>query len=137
MSAAEPFEPVVMCLAELSAYSRGPGISTIPLVNKRRGAKVFLNGMTLFEPGTGIALHTHNCPESVVILEGQAIAEIDGEEHLLSTWDATYVDTGMQHCFRNASRDHVLRILWTYGSADATRTIVATGVTTRVDEEGS
>jgi putative monooxygenase len=28
-----------------------------------------------------------------------------------------------------------MRILWTYGSVDATRTIVATGVTTRIDAE--
>jgi putative monooxygenase len=28
-----------------------------------------------------------------------------------------------------------MRIFWTYASIDATRTIVATGVTTRIDEE--
>jgi quercetin dioxygenase-like cupin family protein len=96
---------------------------------------VFLNGQTLFEPGAGIPLHLHNCAESVVILEGTAIAEIDGQEHLLTRFDATYVATGIPHRFRNASDTEPMRILWTYGSIDATRTLVQTGVTTRVDAE--
>jgi putative monooxygenase len=41
---------------------------------------------------TGIALHVHNCPESVVIIEGDAVVEIDGQEHELTRFDTTYVD---------------------------------------------
>ncbi|MGP4016593.1 cupin domain-containing protein [Saccharopolyspora sp. 5N708] len=100
-----------------------------------RGAPVFLNGMTLFSGGAGIALHTHNCAESVVILQETAIVEIDGTKHRLSTWDTTYVDAGVPHRFRNASATEPMRILWTYASVDATRTIVETGVTARVDAE--
>jgi uncharacterized cupin superfamily protein len=91
--------------------------------------------MTLFEGGAGIPLHTHNCPESVVILEGQVIVEIDSVEHALGRWDTTYVAAGIPHRFRNASDTEPMRILWTYASVDATRTIVETGVTTRVDAE--
>jgi putative monooxygenase len=131
----DPFPAAVLRPAELTAFSRGGGASTIPLVTKARGAEVFLNGMTQFEPGAGIPLHTHNCPESVVILQGSAIVEIDGEEHRLSTWDTTYVDAGVPHRFRNASGTDSMRILWTYASVDATRTIVATGTTARVDAE--
>lgn len=131
----EPFPASVLRPAELSASSRGGGASTIPLVTSARGAQTFLNGQTLFEGGAGIALHTHNCPESVVILEGDAIVEIDGTEHLLSRFDTTYVDAGVPHRFRNASDTAPMRILWTYASVDATRTIAATGVTTRVDAE--
>ncbi|MEV6638645.1 cupin domain-containing protein [Amycolatopsis sp. NPDC051371] len=131
----DPFPAAVLRSAELTAFSRGGGASTIPLVTKARGAEVFLNGMTQFEAGAGIPLHTHNCPESVVILQGSAIVEIDGEEHRLSTWDTTYVDAGVPHRFRNASGTEPMRILWTYASVDATRTIVATGATARVDAE--
>ena len=129
------FPASVLRPAELTAFSRGGGASTIPLVTKHRGAEVFLNGMTQFEPGAGIPLHTHNCPESVVILQGNAVVEIDGEEHELSTWDTTYVDADVPHRFRNASDTEPMRILWTYGSVQATRTIVATGRTTRVAAE--
>ena len=132
----EQFPPAVLRPNELPVYSRGGGARTVPLVTRSVGARVFLNGMTMFEGGAGIPLHTHNCPESVVILEGEAIAEIDGTEHRLSRWDTTYVDTGIPHRFRNASDTAPMRILWIYGSIDATRTIVETGVTTRVDGEG-
>lgn len=135
MTESKPFPSVVLRPAELSAADRGGGARTIPLVSKALGAEVFLNGQTLFDGGAGIPLHTHNCPESVVILEGEAIVEIDGAEHHLSTWDTTYVDAGVPHRFRNASATAPMRILWTYASVEATRTIVATGTTTRVDAE--
>lgn len=130
-----PFPPLVLRPAELPAFGRGGGARTIPLVTRAGGAEVFLNGMTVFAGGGAIPLHTHNCPESVVILEGEAIVEIDGAEHHLSRWDTTYVDAGVPHRFRNASETEPMRILWTYASVDATRTILATGVTNRVDAE--
>jgi putative monooxygenase len=129
------FPPAILRPATLTAFSRGGGASTVPLVTRGRGATVFLNGQTLFDPGAAIPLHTHNCPESVVILEGEAVVEIDGDEHHLSAFDTTWVGAGVPHRFRNASDSRRMRILWTYGSVDATRTIVATGRTTRVDAE--
>ncbi|RNG22209.1 cupin domain-containing protein [Streptomyces botrytidirepellens] len=131
----DTFPPSVLRPATLDAFSRGGGARTIPLVTKARGAEVFLSGQTLFDGGAGIPLHTHNCPESVVILEGNAIVEIDGQEYELTTFDTTYVDAGVPHRFRNASDTTPMRILWTYASVEATRTIVETGVTTRVDAE--
>jgi quercetin dioxygenase-like cupin family protein len=129
------FPPSVLRPAELTAFSRGGGASTIPLVTRARGAEVFLSGQTLFQGGAGIPLHVHNCPESVVIIEGDAVVEIDGNEHELTRFDTTYVDAGVPHRFRNASDTAPMRILWIYASVDATRTIVETGVTTRVDAE--
>ena len=129
------FEPAVLRPAELTSFSRGGGARTIPLVTQAVGAEVFLTGQTLFDGGAGIALHTHNCPESVTILEGDAIVEIDGHEHHVTRFDTTYVPAGTPHRFRNASATEPMRILWIYASVDATRTIVETGVTARVDAE--
>jgi 3-isopropylmalate dehydrogenase len=129
------FPSSVLRPGELTAFSRGGGARTVPLVTRARGATVFLSGQTLFEGGAEIPLHVHNCPESVVVLEGDAVAEIDGREHALTTFDTTYVDAGVPHRFRNASDTAPMRILWTYASVDATRTLVATGATTRVDAE--
>lgn len=127
--------PHVLRAAELPTYGRGGGATTTPLVTKSLGANAFINGITVFDGSGAIPLHTHNCPESVVILEGAAIAEIDGREHRLARWDSTYVEAGVPHRFRNASATEPMRILWTYASVDATRTILATGVTNRVDAE--
>jgi putative monooxygenase len=41
----------------------------------------------------------------------------------------------VQHFFRNTSATEPMSIFWTYASIDANRTIVATGVTTRIDQE--
>ncbi|EFL28004.1 extensin (Proline-rich glycoprotein) [Streptomyces himastatinicus ATCC 53653] len=129
------FPPAVLRPAELPAFTRGGGARTIPLVTQATGAEVFLSGQTLFEGGAGIPLHTHNCPESVTILEGDAIAEIDGTEHHLTRFDTTYVAADTPHRFRNASATAPMRILWIYASVDATRTLVDTGATARVDAE--
>ncbi|WFB85370.1 MULTISPECIES: cupin domain-containing protein [Streptomyces] len=129
------FTPAVLRPRELTPFSRGGGARTIPLVTRAVGAEVFLTGQTLFDGGAGIARHIHNCPESVTVLEGDAVVEIDGTEHHVTRFDTTYVPAGTPHHFRNASATAPLRILWIYASVDATRTLVETGVTTRVDAE--
>ncbi|MEU6114092.1 cupin domain-containing protein [Streptomyces sp. NPDC047117] len=61
--------------------------------------------------------------------------EIDGTEHHVTRFDTTYVAAGTPHRFRNASATESMRILWIYASVDATRTLVESGVTARVDAE--
>lgn len=78
---------VVLHPDRLKAYERGGGARTIPLVGPRIGARSFLNGMTIFGPGAAIPLHAHNCEESVLLLEGTAIAEIDGQRHDIKAGD--------------------------------------------------
>lgn len=119
----------------LPAVDRGNGVGTIPLVTLRRGATSFLNGITTFAPGAAIRLHTHNCAESVMIIEGEAVVEVDGTETSLATFDTTFVAGGIPHRFRNASELRPMRILWTYASVHATRTFCDTGATARIDEE--
>lgn len=126
---------VVLYPDRMKAYERGGGARTVPLVGPKIGAKSFLNGMTIFGPGAAIPLHTHNCEESVLLLEGAAIAEIDGAEHAVMAGDVTFIPAGVPHRFRNTSRDKGMTILWTYASVDATRTLVATGDTRAIDDE--
>jgi hypothetical protein len=45
------------------------------------------------------------------------------------------VAAGIPHRFLNGSDSEPMRILWIYASVDATRTIIETGVTIRVDAE--
>ena len=120
---------------EIAARERGGGARTIPLVNQLIGARSTLSGITEFGPDAAIALHFHNCEETVMVLDGAAVAEIDGAEHSLAPGDTTWIPPGVHHRFRNASSTGRMRISWTYASVDATRTIVATGLTTRIDEE--
>ena len=121
--------------AGLPVKDRGGGIRTIPLVTAKLGSRSMLNGITTLDPGAAVPLHTHNCEESVVVLSGHARACIDGVETDLVARDTTWIPAGVPHFFCNISDSEPLSILWTYASIDATRTIVATGVTTRIDEE--
>ncbi len=120
---------------ELRARDRGAGARTVPLVTSGRGATAFLNGMTLFEPGAAIAHHVHNVAESVVVVEGSAVVDIDGERFALGLFDTTFVPANVPHHFENASDGEPMRIFWTYASVDATRTLVESGEHGRVDAE--
>jgi len=128
-------QPAVLRPSEIAPRERGGGARTYPLVNARIGSERTLSGITEFEPGAAIALHFHNCEETVMVLEGAAVAEIAGVEHPLGATDTTWIPAGVHHRFRNASATARMRIYFTYASVDANRTVVATGVTTRIDEE--
>ena len=120
---------------EISPVARVGGARTVPMVSARTGAKDFLNGVTMFPPGAAIPEHFHNCDESVMVLKGTAVAHIDGERYPVNVGDTSFIPAGIPHFFQNASDTSELHIFWTYASVDADRTIVATGVTTRIDEE--
>jgi quercetin dioxygenase-like cupin family protein len=121
--------------SECTQRERGGGARTIPLVNALVGSEKTLSGITEFDPGAAIALHYHNCEETVVLLSGEGVAEIDGEQFTVRPLDTSWIPAGVPHRFRNASATEKMRIYWTYSSVDADRTIVATGITTRIDVE--
>jgi quercetin dioxygenase-like cupin family protein len=121
--------------SDILPVARGGGVRSIPLLTGRTGSASFINGMTIFPPDGSVPLHKHNCDESVLLLEGEAIAEIAGEEHAVAQGDVTFIPAGVHHRFRNASDLREMKIMWTYASVDADRTIIATGETRRIDDE--
>ena len=125
-----PTEPnLLITPSEVEPFDRGNGVATIPYVGKWNCAdNKITTGQTTFQPGTGLPLHTHNCEESVLILEGQAVAQIEDQTFDLEPGQATWVPTGVPHCFYNRG-ESVMRIYWVYGARDVTRTITATGET--------
>lgn len=122
---------------ELPQKKRGGGASTVPFVTYGRGATSYLNGMTIFDPGAQIGHHLHNVAESVMVIEGKAIVDINGTRTELGTYDTTFVPANIPHHFENASDELPMRIFWTYGSIDATRTMAETGAHGRIDEESA
>lgn len=102
---------------------------TIPYVGKWNcETNRVTTGQTQFAPGTGLPLHSHNVEESVLVLEGAAVAEIGSETFDLAAGQATWVPAGIAHRFYNRG-DDTMRIYWVYGGRDVTRTITATGET--------
>jgi putative monooxygenase len=129
------FPPVILRPDALPANDRGGGNRTIPLVNDSVGSRQILNGITIIAPGSAIDRHTHNCEESVIVIGGSGVVEIDGAEHEVAMFDTTWLPPHVPHRFRNTSREAPLRIFWTYTSLDATRTMTATGETHRIAGE--
>jgi quercetin dioxygenase-like cupin family protein len=130
---------ILLRFADLESYARAGGIRTTPLVSPSLGTGLgtgnFLTGITELAPGAQVPFHRHNCQESVVLLEGEAALDIDGREHRLLPLDSTLIPPNLVHRFRNLSTTRAMRILWIYGSADATRTLEATGETHAVSAE--
>jgi HTH-type transcriptional repressor of puuD len=110
-------------------FDRGHRVVTIPYVGRWNAEdNRITTGQTVFAPGTGLPVHSHNVEESVLILAGDAIAEIDGERFELVAGEATWVPAGVPHRFLNRG-DSPMRIYWVYGGREVTRTITATGET--------
>ncbi|MFJ3055005.1 cupin domain-containing protein [Herbaspirillum sp. NPDC087042] len=130
-----PSNALLMRPADMKAYERGGGARTIPLVSPAIGATTFISGITEFAPGTAIPFHSHNCEESVVLLEGDAIMDIDGQELRIQPLDTTFIPPNIVHRFRNISDTRPMKILWTYASPTATRTLADTGETRPVSAE--
>lgn len=128
-------QPAILRPSKISARDRGGGVRSIQLVTRHTGSTSFMNGITLFAPGAAIPLHFHNCEESVCLIEGRAIFELDGITQSIESGDVTFIPAGMPHRFVNASQVAGMKIFWTYASIDADRTIVATGENSKIDFE--
>ncbi len=119
----------------LPRHERGGGASTTPLVTRAVGSTSFITGYTSFSGGAEIAFHSHDCEESVVLMEGRAALEIDGLAYELRPHEATFIPAGIAHRFRNLSKSEPMKILWIYASTEATRTLTGTGLTHPVAAE--
>ncbi|RKT79391.1 mannose-6-phosphate isomerase-like protein (cupin superfamily) [Terracoccus luteus] len=114
---------------EVEPFDRGSGVVTLPYVGRWNcEANRVTTGQTQFAVGTGLPLHSHNVEESVLVLEGEATAEIGDESFDLVAGDATWVPAGLPHRFVNRGAG-TMRIYWVYGGRDVTRTMTATGET--------
>jgi quercetin dioxygenase-like cupin family protein len=126
---------VILRPSEIKSYERGGRASTTPLVTASLGSTSFINGITTFAPSAVIPFHSHNCEESVMLLEGDAMLDIDGESIPIQPLDTTWVPADVPHRFRNRSDIRPMKIFWTYARADATRTLTETGETNFISAE--
>ena len=135
MTIKTPSDAVLLKPETLPTHERGGGARTTPLVTKSIGTQSFITGYTAFDGGVEIPFHSHNCEESVVLMEGNAILDIDGLEYTLKPHDVTYIPPNVPHRFRNVSKTEPMKILWIYANVDATRTLMSSGVTNPVSAE--
>jgi mannose-6-phosphate isomerase-like protein (cupin superfamily) len=120
---------LVLRARDVEPVPRGAGVRTFPLVGPwNADGDGVTSGITEFEPGVGIPLHTHNVDETVLVLEGRAAFQLGDEDLELGVGDATWVAAGVPHRFRNPGPGR-LRFHWVYSARHITRTICETGET--------
>jgi quercetin dioxygenase-like cupin family protein len=113
---------------EADPVARGDGIESIRLTPTPLEEQGFTMGITTFPPGTSIRLHSHNTIEQVTVIEGEGLAELNGEQLPARPYDTTQIAPGEWHRFINTGARR-MRILWVYGSTEVTRTFADTGET--------
>ena len=119
---------------EAEPVARGDGIESVRLTPKPLEDQGFVMGVTSFPPGTSIRLHSHNTIEQVTVIEGEGIAELNGDQLPARPYDTTQIAPGEWHRFINTGSG-TMRILWVYGSTEVTRTFADTGETVEQFEQ--
>ncbi len=114
--------------------ARGDGIESVRLTPNPLDGQGFVMGVTSFPPGTSIRLHSHNTIEQVTVIEGEGLAELNGERVQARPYDTTQIPPGEQHRFINTGSG-IMRILWVYGDTHVTRTFADTGETVEQFEQ--
>jgi quercetin dioxygenase-like cupin family protein len=73
------------------------------LVGAHNNAKNLTTGIVRFAPAAQLAYHRHTFTESVTLLEGSAVMEVEGRRYLLSPMDNVVIPPGLAHYVKNAS----------------------------------
>ncbi len=116
-------EPRVIRREEVENLQRAPGVSVASSVNKEVGATEISSGITTFQAGTSNTTHYHNAEESVIVMEGEGILMINGEENHVRQYDAAFITPGTHHRLINTG-EIPFKIAWSYATVDVTRTLV-------------
>jgi len=127
--------PRVFTRDDVKVFDRGNGVTTRLFCSASRCGAAVTTGTTTLPVGRSVALHTHNCDEQIVILEGHAEAEFRGERRPIGPMEVAYIPEGEVHCFHNVG-DTTVVMLFIYDAGEVTRTFAATGETVRHLGEG-
>jgi quercetin dioxygenase-like cupin family protein len=73
------------------------------LVGAHNHAKGLTTGIVRFAPAAQLAYHRHTFTESVTLLEGSAVMEVEGRRYLLAPLDNVVIPPGLAHYVKNAS----------------------------------
>lgn len=80
-----------------------PGVVFERLVGAHNQARKLTTGIVRFDPAIHLAYHTHPCTESITLLEGSAVVEVEGRRYRLVPFDNVVIPPGVAHAVENTS----------------------------------
>lgn len=80
-----------------------PGVSFRCLVGAHNRARQLTTGLVTFAPDAGLPYHTHPFSESVTVLRGQVLMEVEGRSYEFGPLDNVVIPRGLAHAVRNSS----------------------------------
>jgi quercetin dioxygenase-like cupin family protein len=104
-------------------YELDVGVLFRDMQTKEQGTSILSVGTATFQPARYLPCHYHNCEEVIVILDGSAWVDVEGQRTPMKPFDSSHVPTGVPHRFVNASKTERLTILWIYSVVDVARLI--------------
>jgi HTH-type transcriptional repressor of puuD len=128
MTAAAEKTPRVFTAADIRDFDRGNGVVTRLFCSGAKCGAGVTTGTTTLPVGRSVALHSHNCDEQIVILQGRAEAEFRGQRRPIGPMEVAFIPEGEVHCFHNVG-DETVVMLFVYDAPEVTRTFAATGET--------
>lgn len=79
------------------------GVTFDTMVGKHNQAKNLTTGLVTFAPGAVLPYHVHTFSESVTLLRGSIIMEVEGRTYTLKKLDNIVIPAGLAHTARNPS----------------------------------
>jgi len=73
------------------------------LVGAHNGARNLTTGLVTFSPAADLPMHTHPFTESITLLRGQAVVEVEGRRYKLDPLDNVVIPPGRAHSAQNLS----------------------------------
>jgi quercetin dioxygenase-like cupin family protein len=94
------------------------------LVGKHNEAQNLTTGIATFDPGATLPCHTHPFSESITLLSGSAILEVEGRRYRLNVMDNVVLPRNLSHQVVNVSSSHPAVFHVAMASSEPTRTLV-------------
>ncbi len=117
-------DPETIVRHDLSAvYELAKNAFFVDLFGQRWGLQGICGGHGRFLPGASLPCHIHDFDESITIVEGTAICQVEGRRYELSGCDTAYIPKGVPHRFLNQSSGE-MSMIWVYAAEEPDRRIV-------------
>jgi quercetin dioxygenase-like cupin family protein len=100
------------------------GVTLDCLVGAHNGARGLTTGQVTFAPEARLPYHTHPFSESITLLRGRVLVEVEGRAYELEPLDNVVVPRGVAHAVRNLSSREPAVLHVALASHQPTRTLV-------------